>query len=82
MPIFSRLAAPSDWSELKDRIRQSLILSAMSMMPIGALMAALALPAVRIVYERGEFGASASNLVSALLLVYAIGMFFTWGAMS
>ena len=79
MPIFSRLAAPPNWPELKDRIRQSLILTAMTMMPVGALMAALALPAVRVVYERGEFGASASNLVSALLLVYAIGMFFYLG---
>ena len=79
MPIFSRLAAPSAWPELKDRIRQSLILTAMSMMPVGALMAALALPAVRIIYERGKFDASASGLVSSLLLVYAIGMFFYLG---
>ncbi|NCJ07482.1 murein biosynthesis integral membrane protein MurJ [Synechococcales cyanobacterium C] len=79
MPIFSRLAMPPDWPELKDRIRQSLVLTAMSMMPIGALMAALALPAVRIVYERREFDLSASNLVSSILLAYAVGMFFYLG---
>lgn len=79
MPIFSKLASPPDWPELKDRIRQSFVLTAMSMMPIGALMATLALPMVRIVYERGQFDQNASNLVSSLLLVYAIGMFFYLG---
>lgn len=76
MPIFSKLALPDRWPELKDRIRQSLVLSALSMMPLGAMMAALALPAVRVVYERQAFDLEASQLVSALLLVYAIGMFF------
>jgi putative peptidoglycan lipid II flippase len=76
MSIFSELAAPKDWSDLKERIRQSLVLTALSMMPIGALMAALALPAVRIVYERGQFDQQASALVSSLLLVYSVGMFF------
>lgn len=79
MPIFSKLAAPQNWPALKARIRQSLILTAISMMPIGALMAALALPAVRVIYERRAFDLEASNMVSSLLLVYAIGMFFYLG---
>lgn len=76
MPIFSKLAQPENWTELKERIRQSLVLTALSMMPLGAMMAALALPAVRVVYERQAFDFAASQLVAALLLVYAIGMFF------
>ncbi len=79
MPIFSRLAAPQDWPELKQRIRQSLVLTAMSMMPLGALMTALALPAVRVVYERQAFDLAASSLVASVLLAYAIGMFFYLG---
>lgn len=79
MPIFSRLAAPRDWPELKQRIRQSLILTAMSMMPLGALMTALALPAVRVIYERQAFDLAASSLVASVLLAYAIGMFFYLG---
>jgi putative peptidoglycan lipid II flippase len=79
MPIFSALTAPESWTELKDRIHQSLILSAMSMMPIGALMAVLALPAVRVVYQRGAFDSEASQLVASLLVVYAFGMFFYLG---
>lgn len=76
MPIFSKLAAPENWPELKQRIRQSQIITALTMMPIGALMAALALPAVRVVYERQAFDLEASRLVASLLLVYSIGMFF------
>ncbi|AHB89037.1 peptidoglycan lipid II flippase MurJ [Thermosynechococcus sp. NK55a] len=76
MPIFSKLAQPEHWPHLKERIRQSLVLTALSMMPLGGMMAALALPAVRVVYERRAFDFQASQLVAALLLVYAIGMFF------
>ncbi|WNC44727.1 murein biosynthesis integral membrane protein MurJ [Thermosynechococcus sp. GLH187] len=76
MPIFSKLAQPEHWPDLKERIRQSLVLTALSMMPLGGMMAALALPAVRVVYERRAFDFQASQLVAALLLVYAIGMFF------
>lgn len=79
MPIFSRLAAPQDWPELKQRIRQSLILTALTMMPVGALLTALALPTVRIIYERQAFDQAASNLVASLLLVYGLGMFFYLG---
>lgn len=79
MPIFSRLAAPESWSELKQRIRQSLILTAITMMPLGALMSVLALPAVRVVYERQQFDQAASQLVSSVLLAYSVGMFFYLG---
>ncbi len=79
MPIFAKLAAPENWTELKDRVRQSLVLTSITMMPIGALMSALALPIVRLIYERGKFDQEASSLVASLLLVYGIGMFFYLG---
>jgi putative peptidoglycan lipid II flippase len=79
MPIFSRLAAPENWGELKQRIRQSLVLTAFTMMPVGALLAVLALPAVRIVYERQQFTQQDSQLVASVLLAYAVGMFFYLG---
>lgn len=74
-PIFSRLAAPEHWPELKDRIRQSLVLVALTMLPIGALIVVLARPIVKVVYERGLFGEDAVQLVSSLLLAYGAGMF-------
>ncbi|QLE59092.1 murein biosynthesis integral membrane protein MurJ [Nostoc sp. TCL26-01] len=75
LPIFAKLAAPENWHDLKLRIRQGLLLSAVTMLPLGALMVALAVPIVQIVYERGAFKQDATELVSSLLIVYGIGMF-------
>nr|WP_275974400.1 murein biosynthesis integral membrane protein MurJ [Argonema galeatum] len=79
LPIFSRLAAPEDWPELKLRIRQGLVLTALTMLPLGAIMVALSVPIVRVVYERGAFNREASSLVASLLVAYGIGMFFYLG---
>ncbi len=75
LPVFSRLADPEDWSELKARIRQGLLLTALTMLPLGALMIALAVPIVQVVYQRGAFQSQASQLVASLLVAYSIGMF-------
>jgi len=79
LPMFSRLAAPDNWSELKLRIRQGLLLSAFTMLPLGALMVALSVPIVRVVYERGAFNRTDSGLVSSLLVANGIGMFVYLG---
>lgn len=75
LPIFARLATPDHYPELKDRIRQSLMFTALTMLPLGALFVALALPMVRLVYERGAWDLAASELVRSLLVVYGLGMF-------
>ncbi len=75
LPVFSRLRDPADWPELKDRIRQGIVLTAIAMLPIGALMMALAGPIVRVAYERGAFSEDASTLVASVLMAYAVGMF-------
>ena len=79
LPMFSRLAAPENWTELKLRIRQGLLLSAFTMLPLGALMVALSVPIVRVVYERGAFNRTDSGLVSSLLVANGIGMFVYLG---
>ncbi|MEM9218359.1 MAG: murein biosynthesis integral membrane protein MurJ [Cyanobacteria bacterium P01_F01_bin.150] len=79
LPVFSRLAAPEHWDELKDRIRQCLILTALTMLPLGALFITLALPIVRTVYERGAFSPQDSNLVASILVAYGVGMFVYLG---
>ena len=79
LPVFSRLADPRDWPELKERVRQGLFLTALTMLPLGALMMALAFPIVRVVYERFAFDAEASRLVSSVLIAYGIGMFVYLG---
>ena len=74
LPVFARLTAPQDRPELIARIRQGLMLSNASMLPLGALMVALAGPIVALVYERGAFNAGAASLVAALLMAYGVGM--------
>jgi putative peptidoglycan lipid II flippase len=61
LPIFSRLADPLHWPELKTRIRQSILFTALTMLPLGALFLVLALPIVRVIYERGAFDQDASQ---------------------
>lgn len=75
LPVFSRLAAPENWPELKVRIRQGLLLTALTMLPLSALMIALAIPIVKVIYQRGAFQNQASQLVASLLVVYGLGMF-------
>ncbi|GAA6623285.1 murein biosynthesis integral membrane protein MurJ [Scytonema sp. NUACC26] len=75
LPVFSRLADPKDWHDLKLRIRQGIILSAFTMLPLGALMISLAVPIVRVIYERGAFQKDESQLVASLLVAYGSGMF-------
>ena len=74
LPVYARLTAPDDRPELIARIRQGLMLSNASMLPLGALMVGLAVPIVALVYERGAFNSAAAELVGQLLMAYGIGM--------
>ena len=74
LPVFARLTAPADRPALIDRIRQGLMLSSASMLPLGALFVALAGPIVALVYERGAFDHRAAVIVTSLLMAYGFGM--------
>ena len=76
LPVFSRLAAPENWDELKVKIRQGLFLGALSLLPLTAIFMSLALPIVKLAFERGQFNANDSKLVASLLVVYGFGMIF------
>jgi len=79
LPVFSRLSAPENWEELKLKIRQGLVLTALTMLPFSAIFIALSEPIVKIIYERGVFRADASAIVAPVLLAYGLGMFFYLG---
>jgi putative peptidoglycan lipid II flippase len=79
MPVFSRLIEPKNWPELKDRIRQGLILAGVTMMPLSAIIIALSLPLVKLVLERGAFKAEDSQFLASILIASASGMFFFLG---
>lgn len=79
MPVFSRLVEPSQWGELKQRIRQGILVTALTMLPIGALFVVLAKPIVQVVYERGAFRQDSSQIVASLVVAYGVGMFVYLG---
>lgn len=79
LPMLSRLADPNDWPELKLRIRQGLIVTALTTLPLGAMTIVLAVPIVRVVYERGAFDRGASQFVAPMLMAYGVGMFVYLG---
>jgi putative peptidoglycan lipid II flippase len=74
LPVYARLTAPEDRPQLIDRIRQGLMLSNASMLPLGAVMVGLAGPIVGLVYQRGAFNGGAAALVAGLLMAYGVGM--------
>ncbi len=79
LPVFSRLAAPENWGELKERIRQGLLLSALTMLPLTAILTTLAFPIVRFIYQRYAFDYNALKVVAPVLVAYGLGMFFYLG---
>jgi len=76
LPAFAKLAAPENWPELKVRIRQGLLTTAVALLPVSALMIALAFPLSRVVYERYAFKIEDSYLTASVLMAYALGMVF------
>ena len=78
-PVLSKLTDPENWGELKERIRQGLMLTALTMLPLSALMVALALPISQVVYERYAFDNEASQLTGVVLMAYSVGMFVYLG---
>ena len=78
-PVFSRLAAPENWRELKERIRQGIFLGALSMLPFTAIFMSLSLPIIKLAFERGQFTSDNARFVASLLVVYGFGMFFYMG---
>ncbi len=79
LPILSKLTDPSDRPEFRQRIRQGMVLTALTMWPIGGLMTAAAVPITQVVYERYAFTTEDSQLTAAVLMAYAVGMFVYLG---
>lgn len=75
MPLYAQLAGDvSLWPELRQRIRQSLMITAILTLPLSMLLVALAEPIVQVAYQRGRFTPEVTQEVAALLMAYGIGM--------
>jgi len=78
-PVFSRLSDPENWPQLKIKIKEGIFLSALTMLPLTAIFVSLALPLVQVIYQRGAFDRSASDVVVPVVMAYGVGMFFYLG---
>ncbi|WP_244349563.1 murein biosynthesis integral membrane protein MurJ [Thermostichus vulcanus] len=75
MPLYAQLAGDgARWPELRQRIRQSLMITAILTLPLSMLLVALAEPIVQVAYQRGRFTAEVTQEVAALLMAYGLGM--------
>ena len=73
-PQLARLHAAGDAAEFRavalGALRGVLFLA----LPAAALLAALAAPTVRVLFERGQFGADSTALTAQVLVCYALGL--------
>ncbi|KAG0565122.1 hypothetical protein KC19_8G166400 [Ceratodon purpureus] len=76
LPIFSRLSGVEQGPALRDRVQQGLLLSVALTLSLTAVMIPLARPTVEFAFQRRTFDASASRMVSSLLVCYVSGSTF------
>lgn len=74
LPSFSRLAAQGDWPTWNGQVRQALRLALFEGVMAGALMVVLAIPIVRLLFERGKFTPADSVRAGHILLIYGLSM--------
>ncbi len=75
MPLYAQLAGDvARWPELRQRIRQGLMITAILTLPLSMLLVALAEPIVQVAYQRGRFTPEVTQEVAALLMAYGLGM--------
>jgi putative peptidoglycan lipid II flippase len=73
-PRLSRLAARGATDELRATMANGLRQILLLLIPSAALMAVLAVPITRLVYQRGEFDAQATSLVSDAMFWWAFSL--------
>jgi putative peptidoglycan lipid II flippase len=76
-PQLSRLAARRDLTGLRATIGNGLRLIFLLLLPAAAATAVLAVPMVRLVYQRGEFTASDTQLVATALFWFSFSLPFS-----
>jgi putative peptidoglycan lipid II flippase len=75
-PSLSRLAARADWDAFLGTVSLGVRQIAFLLVPASAATAVLAEPIVRVLYERGEFGPSETEVVAAALAAFSLGLAF------
>jgi putative peptidoglycan lipid II flippase len=75
-PIMSRYAARGARDDLRRTMGTGVREIALLLIPSAVLMAVLAVPVTRLVYERGAFGAEATDLTSTAMVWWSISLPF------
>jgi putative peptidoglycan lipid II flippase len=79
-PSLSRLAARGDTDGFRNTVSLGLRQIGFLLVPASAVGAVLAIPIVRLLYERGEFTAEETTVVAQALVAFMVGLTFN-GAM-
>ena len=75
-PSLARLATRGDTDGFRDVISRGLRQINFLLVPASVLSAVLALPIVRLLYERGEFGSGETRVVAGALAAFSLGLAF------
>ena len=75
-PSLARAAARGDTDEFRERVLLGLRHIAFWLVPASAASAVLAAPIVRLLYQRGEFGAHETQVVAGALAAFSAGLVF------
>lgn len=75
LPKAAKEAAIEDMGRVKETLSYSLRLVLFLTIPASVLLATLALPIIRILYQRGKFGPGDAYATSQALVLYTIGIF-------
>ncbi|MEO8290623.1 MAG: murein biosynthesis integral membrane protein MurJ [Gaiellaceae bacterium] len=75
-PRLSRLAARADTQGFRETVSLGLGQIGFLLIPASAIAALLAVPIVRLLYERGAFGPEETRVVAAALAAFSLGLTF------
>jgi putative peptidoglycan lipid II flippase len=75
-PRLSRLAARSDSQGFRDTVSLGIRQIGFTLIPASVVLAVLAEPVVRLLYERGAFGPQETTVVAEALAAFTIGLTF------
>jgi putative peptidoglycan lipid II flippase len=75
-PTISRMAARNDIRGIRDTVASGLRMIVFMLAPATAFLMVLAEPVVRLVYQRGQFDATSTDLTAEALLFFTIGLAF------
>src|SRR4051794_10277046 len=75
-PTLARLAARRDYADLRSTMANGMRQISLLLVPAAAAILVLSVPMVRLVYQRGEFSAADTELVSTALFWFAFSLPF------